>query len=1287
MTTRRHIFFFVLLIFILIAPAQAQNVFIVDDAGDAGDSNLADNVCDTGAGVCTLRAAIEQAVSGDIIVFSQTLVPLGSTQTITVGSELIINKDLTVDGEEDDRITLNGGNANRVFHLTTDSILLTLQFLTLANGNGTEGGAIYVQDGALALTDVTIRDSDATSGGGVHVAGGADSFTGNNVTFINNDATGSGGAIYQVGGTMGISNAVFTTNTASIDGGAVYSTVNTSFSASTFNLNVAASGGAIFASGTSNTLGISTSTFQQNNATGGFGGAIHNGQVATVTRSSFASNTATGVGGAVAVNGSGATLTATNSTFSSNASTGGGSSAVGGGIGLVNGGTFTGNQVTIADNTATSGGGLGISIAGAATLRNSVLARNSAGTGPDCFVNQFVATEQGRNFISNTADCGFSDGTITGADSGLSNNTIGQPAYYTIDADSPLLNRAVDCNVATDQPGTSRTSPPGGECDLGAFERTAGFDAVPATLSPSTVTFTEGETSSAVTVTLDIFPIQTVTVNFTSIQNPALCEIRDTGGNVITSVDLDETNWNTSTVQVFLFAADNADEDGDRVCSFSSTLVSTGDVVYDGVTGPGLVGNIIDDDSVPPLPDIISFPAATEQGGETFVRLSLLEGSPQNIVYQLSEEPSNLITITFLPLDAECEIVSGSPLTLSPTNWDQTGSLNTVQVRAIQDGEQEPDHQCEIQTTVTVDGAARDGYDTPDILGSIPSDLIEPLEVNITPLTATLFEGENLSVSVTANDDNFIEEDPIVVNIAIAPADECTLSNTVLTLDEDNGFDQTVTIRVSQDNDDEEGQHQCVATFTPDNGTAIQQVIITIQDTVEDPDILVNGEGAGAPVSVNLVEGGSAETVTITTVARPTASITFDIVATDGECLVNNGTSVSVQLAPEDFDTGATFTVLAVDDFDRELDPHSCTVAITASNNVAVASVEGVIDDNDENPQIITDPRDPDFLDLIEGTSANLTVRFTAEPLAPATVTVASEDPTQCTVEGLPSIAVTLSGAGGVSGVPVSINAVADDVEEGTHFCTLQVSATGFTINPVTVRIIDEAPTPVTPEDEEETETATVEDVDDPDETQDTEDTNATSTPDAAQQTAAAPDDAAPTPEPATEVPLGVVVSDEVRGLACRSGPYLGASLVSVAFPDTIYPVFAQNQDENGSVLWYLIDVDGSVCWVSGVFASPNREINLPNQGSVFDSIPALPPSGLTAVVISDEGTTLHRRPSLRAAVVLEGVPNGAAASILARTIQEGVAHWYLVNFNGVVGWMPAADAESNGSEIDLPRY
>jgi parallel beta-helix repeat protein len=82
--------------------------FTVNNTGDAGDANTANNVCATSGGVCTLRAAIQQAnatAGADTINFS-------GVSAISPGSALpTITETVTISGGSSPSITLNGSGA------------------------------------------------------------------------------------------------------------------------------------------------------------------------------------------------------------------------------------------------------------------------------------------------------------------------------------------------------------------------------------------------------------------------------------------------------------------------------------------------------------------------------------------------------------------------------------------------------------------------------------------------------------------------------------------------------------------------------------------------------------------------------------------------------------------------------------------------------------------------------------------------------------------------------------------------------------------------------------------------------------------------------------------------------------------------------------------------------------------------------------------------------------------------------------------------------------------------
>ena len=273
----------------LIPPIVAHAATLtVNDLGDAADANPGNGVCATAGGVCTLRAAIEEAnangTTDDTINFSVT-------GTINVsGSTLLISHNMTINGPGASQLSISGAG-QQIFNVFT-GVIFNLQSVTVANGGGFAGGGLY-------------NNGTTTIG---------------NSVFSNNSATNGSGAIYN-SGALSISSSTFTDN-------------------STTNI----SGGAIFSDGV---LTVTMSTFTNNHADNGDGGAISDSGIMTVTHSTFMTNTAN-YGGAISTNS--ATTTATDCTFTSNSaiSSGGAMSIYKGGVQVpqltVSRSTFSGNS-------------------------------------------------------------------------------------------------------------------------------------------------------------------------------------------------------------------------------------------------------------------------------------------------------------------------------------------------------------------------------------------------------------------------------------------------------------------------------------------------------------------------------------------------------------------------------------------------------------------------------------------------------------------------------------------------------------------------------------------------------------------------------------------------------------------------------------------------------------------------------------------------------------------------------------------------------------------------------
>jgi hypothetical protein len=156
----------------------------------------------------------------------------------------------------------------------------------------------------------------------------------------------------------------------------------------------------------------------------------------------------------------------------------------------------------------------------------------------------------------------------------------------------------------------------------------------------------------------------------------------------------------------------------------------------------------------------------------------------------------------------------------------------------------------------------------------------------------------------------------------------------------------------------------------------------------------------------------------------------------------------------------------------------------------------------------------------------------------------------------------------------------------------------------------------------------------------------------------------------------------EVKGLAIRTGPYLGATLIGVARPGNTYSILARNIDE-GEYTWYLIVAGEVTGWVSDRYLEIEGAVeNVPFAGSLFDSIDGAPDIGvrLTTNAIID----MRRRPSPRVEIV-GTIPSGAEIVVIGRSVQERSTFWLHVSYNGVVGWIPSLPVSIRGPVDSLP--
>ncbi len=327
------------------------------------------NTNDSGAG--SLRDAVAAAAPGDVIDFA---LPHGSVITLTSG-ELIIDKDLTINGPGQSALAISGGNASRVFFVPLIIKRVNISGLTIRDGvvsapagEDARGGGLLNQGSFLSLTNVTVTNNRVLGGAGIGAAGrgaGIFSLSGSlalvNVTISNNTAEGTGfggiglgGGLYSdsffmtdcvVSGNMAVGGADGAAVGGGIFGAGGTTLVNTVISG---NRAVGGSGGT--SGGRAQGGGINTSRFLElkfctvsgnaaisGDSTGGvageaFGGGIFHSETLLLTNSTVSDNTAgagDGDGGGAAYGGgiygdrSYRLLRVTNSTVSGNRAVGG----------------------------------------------------------------------------------------------------------------------------------------------------------------------------------------------------------------------------------------------------------------------------------------------------------------------------------------------------------------------------------------------------------------------------------------------------------------------------------------------------------------------------------------------------------------------------------------------------------------------------------------------------------------------------------------------------------------------------------------------------------------------------------------------------------------------------------------------------------------------------------------------------------------------------------------------------------------------------------------------------
>jgi predicted outer membrane repeat protein len=381
----------------------------------------------------TIQGAIDAANPGDTVQVAPG----------TYYENLLIDKDLTLQGDDPDTTIIDAGGSGHVISVSS-GVMAAISSLTITGGSSNYGGGIYTDNGTLTISNSTFSGNSASRyGGGIYTDSGP--LTISNSTFSSNSAIWGGGAINTNSGTLIISISTFSDNSASRYGGGIYTK----------------SGG---------TLTINNSTFSGNSFTGsgaGAGAISSYNSTLTISNSTFSGNSADWASGGAIVTDSG-TLAISNSTFSGNSA-----DRFAGAIYSYNG-PLTISNSTISGNSATTGGGI-FAYYSTVQVKNTIVANSLLGG--DCAIQLSTSTfdARGNNFSTDGTCPGFTQ--VTAAQLNLDVLALNPPGVTETHALLPgsvAIDAAEDCTdfdgnpVTTDQRGVFR--PQGPNCDVGAFE-------------------------------------------------------------------------------------------------------------------------------------------------------------------------------------------------------------------------------------------------------------------------------------------------------------------------------------------------------------------------------------------------------------------------------------------------------------------------------------------------------------------------------------------------------------------------------------------------------------------------------------------------------------------------------------------------------------------------------------------------------------------------------------------------------------------------------------------------
>jgi hypothetical protein len=478
------------------------------------------------------------------------------------------------------------------------------------------------------------------------------------------------------------------------------------------------------------------------------------------------------------------------------------------------------------------------------------------------------------------------------------------------------------------------------------------------------------------------------------------------------SVTFTDANWNSAQT-ITITGADDFMVDGNIAYNIVTAAATSTDGLYNGIDASDV--SVTNNDN-----DVAGFTVTPTTGLQTSEA-----GGQATFTIVLTSQPSNDVAISITSDDTSEGTVSPSSVTFTNGNWN---SPQTITITGVDGPMADGDITYHIVTGVASSGDANYNGLNPDDVTVVNLDNdVAGISINPVAGLVTTEAGGTASFTIVLNTQ---PTDNVTIGISSSDLSEGTVSPSSVTFTDTNwNLPQTVTLTgVNDDIDDGNIAYTAItaaATSSDSDYNGINPADVSATNTDND----VAGITVSA-ISGNTTEAGGTATFSIRLNSEPTADVTIGLSSND----TSEGTvsPTSVTFTAGNWNSNQTITITGINDAVDDGNIVYSIVTAPASSadglyNGMNASDVSVANTDDDTAGITVNPTSG-LTTTEAGGQASFTVVLNSEPTANVVIDIVSNDPTEGTVS---SATLTFTSGNWNSAQTITITGQNDDVMDG----------------------------------------------------------------------------------------------------------------------------------------------------------------------------------------------------------------------------------------------------------------